>query len=437
MKKFVAVLLLAVFMVSLLPMALAKQEGQDPVLTASEDTVAEKNGKALGRAEVKGDVVAQQKERVQNLVAACVSKGFPEDKCKKLFENRIERLEKLVPAVKEKLEKLKQTKDKRLEMLKSLKEDKDLSKFTRELGFKARAIDKIKLDKAKEKFAQVKEKFNQVKQKLEQAGAKLEKAKENKICKDKPDSEECTKAREELRLAAKEKLSSQAEQILENLNKIKSNVEANEALSEEDSAKIIAFIDEKIAAVTAAKAKIDAAQTKEEIVAAAKELANLWGEMKHKVQAYVGHIVNSRMAGIIVKSSQLEAKLERTIERMTENGKDTATVQPLVDSFKEKIVLAKDKFKQSQSLFLEIREDKMNMTGTEMGQKVQEAQGLLKESKAALEEAKSILKEIVAKLREAGAAEELVDATEAEEVEAEAENQEASQTETAGTSAAA
>ncbi|MBU2589148.1 MAG: hypothetical protein KKB39_00115 [Nanoarchaeota archaeon] len=419
MKKLYAVFLLAIFLVSLMPIALAKQgTNEDKPVTANnpvrEQVREEVAGKAIGKAQGE-TVLERQRVRVQNLVESCVSKGATEDRCKGLFEKRLGALDNLPEATQEKLN---QFKNNRIEKFNQLKNNKYFSQFDKDKGFKLRTVAKEKLQNARQNFEKAKEKFGLAKEKFQQTKNKFENAKGLQICKDSPDSEECNLAREELTLLAKDKLLDQIGILLENLEQIQAKAEENEALSEEDLQKVLTFVEEKKAQLELIKAEIEAAETKDEIVEAAKNLKQAWN--KERVQAHVGFMLNARMAGILVSADHLEAKLERVLERMIENGKDTSVVEPLVADFDSKLVVAKEKFEASQDLFAEARE----LEAQDRATKVQEAQALLKESKDALREANVILKDIVQELRNANALEELADANETEDIETELEEAE-------------
>ncbi len=432
MRKIRALLLLAMFVIGMLPVAFAAQASDTGQVQANSETAPSANDAALtarekirerleanqetiqNRVENRADVLETQKARVDKLVQACAARGVEEAKCREIFGQRLESLQKLAPKLQEKLQQFTALREKRVEKLKELKSDKNLAKIKREIGFRARAIEKGKLEGAKAALLVAKEKVMSAKGKLEAAKLRLEKAKLSTVCKGAPDSEDCTKSKDELRASAKEKVHGDADAIIEHLLNIKAYVEANEALSDEEAAEIIAYLDERITLFKGIKAEIDAAETKDQIVAAAKKLKEAWQEHRQKVNAYAVHVSNSNMAGIIVKSTYLQAKLERVLERMTENGKDTASVEPLVAQFKEKIELAKSKFDEAQKVFVEV---KSAAGGADISGKVQQAQGLMKESRTALQDASKLLKDIFQKLKEVGATKELADAADAEDVE--------------------
>lgn len=452
-RALLAIFVLALFVVGMLPVAFAEDTAagtEDSEDTAAdegtEDTAAPENareklknrienrrqalenarGKALENRDrliaAKDDLLAKHEARVAELIERCKETGKTEAECKAQFENRLNNIAALVPKFREKLQQFEEKRGERIQKLKELRNDTVLGQFERAKEFRARMLEKNKIEKAQANFAKAKEKYQEAMAGLDKAKIKLEQAKTSKVCKTAPESEECAKAKEELRASAKEKLTSQADMIINSLEKGKEKIASSEYVSDEEEAAANAFFDEQIAKFTAIKAEITSAETKEAIVEAGKKLADAWKEAKHKINAYIEYATNARMAGVVVKAEHLSAKLERVMERMAENGKDTSAVEPLVTDFKAKLELAKTKFKSTHALLFEIKTKEL--TEEEKTAKSDEAKALMEESKQALKDANEVLKQIFKKLKDANATEELEEATESEDVETESELEE-------------
>ncbi|MBU2637471.1 MAG: hypothetical protein KJ955_00705 [Nanoarchaeota archaeon] len=448
MRKLTVLLVLALFLASMVPAAFAEDTSDDvsgegtaedaedtPLPERAREKVREVKAKAADAREnvaanrerlaaAKDALLEKHQDRVQVLVDKCKETGKTEEECKAMFEKRIANIAALAPKFREKLQEFEERRAERAKEMKELKEDTILGKIARARDFRARAVEQGKIKRAQENYEFAKNKFNEAKAGLEKARERLENAKAARICKDDPESGECENERKELRGASKEKLAKQAEIIINNLEKAKEKAEASEYLTEDEAAKVVEFLEEQKTKFEAIKAEIEAATTKEEIIAAAKKLSDAWKEVKHKVNAYINFIANARMAGVVVKAEHLSAKLERVLERMAENGKDTSAVEPLVAEFKAELDVSKEKFKAAHSLMLEVRTEETE----ENAVKVQDAQALLKEAKDALQNANKLLRDIFLKLKEAGALQELAEATAAEDVELEDELEEAEET---------
>lgn len=425
MKKLISIFVLALFVVGMLPIVFAENTNAG---TADESTTdAPARERVMERlAEAKDTLLEKHQARVVDLVEKCKENGLSEEKCNAQFQKRVQNIAALAPKFREKLKEFEEKRAERGQKLNELKNDELLGKFERAKEFKARALEKSKIGKAQANLVKARERYQEALAGLDKAKLRLEQAKTSKVCKTAPESEECTKAREELRASAKEKLVKHADIILNSLESGKEKAVASEYLTDEEEADAAAFFDGQIAKFTVIKAEIESAETKEDIVAAAKKLSEAWQEMKHRINAYIEYASNARMAGIVVKAEHLAAKLERVMERMAENGKDTAAVEPLVEEFKDLLETAKTKFKSAHSLLFEIKTKEL--TAEEKKTKLDEANALIKDSKKALQDANAKLREIFQKLKEVGATEELAEATAAEDVETEAEESEAEET---------
>ena len=241
---------------------------------------------------------------------------------------------------------------------------------------------------AKDEYLAMKKSYEEEKVKFNTKKTEFgEKKEQLKQCKD-DKSENCIKLREDVRAEAKPFLISATSVVIESLEKIKANVQSSEDLSDEESAAIIANIDEKIAGIKDAAAKIDAlgeTATKEEINEAARLINQAWQDAKPELKRAIGRVIDSRMAGVIVKSEQLLAKLSAISEQLANKGKDTADLDEIVSEFEAKIAEAKKAHEEAKSLLLE--------------GKVQEGHDKIAEAKTQLKEAKKLLRDAVNEIK--------------------------------------
>ncbi|MFH1637835.1 MAG: hypothetical protein ABIB71_05405 [Candidatus Woesearchaeota archaeon] len=411
-NRLMAMLLLAIFIIGMMPSALAAKpeaalEAAPRVAVSSED-VEIPNEDAI-RAE------PDPNKRIELCVAALkevrpqMAEARARNLCKtKFMIKNAEKIEAKAKQLKVQATKIRE----KVQEFNGLKEKKEFKEFQKVRDFKARVVAQAQLHKAKVDFAKAKKDFLEAKEKFARAKLKLKAAKElRENCKD-AESEECAAAKEELKEAAKEHFMNQADIIIRHLEQIRSRAESSESISEERASTIINWADGKIAAFEAIKAELEAASNKEEILDAAKKLRAEWEDTKLDARTYIGRLVNARIGGIIVKSKFLEAKLERTLEKMKENGRDTSEIEPLVDSFNAKIEEAKVAYEEALGHF----DAAIGLKGDERAAEIREAQAAMKESKKALAEATKILRDIIKTIRAQGS-EELEEAS--SEVEAE------------------
>jgi hypothetical protein len=369
------------------------------------------------------------KEMYKNKISAGVDKCAEKDdeeskeKCVEKFNKRLDRVDKLNDHARERLQKIE---ERRLEKDEKFEEDRKkpaFVKFKKDHKFKARVVTKIKVDKARENFLKAKERFEAAKEKYKGAKEKFKERKEKvSDCGD-DEGEECEEAREGIKADAKEHLIHVADMILEHLEKVKERVSGNEDLSEEESAEILADLEEKVGKIQEARAAVEAAESKEEIQEAAKVLKRAWTKIKNKIKVHAKRVVNSRIGGIIVKSKQLEVKLEKILERMTENDIDVSSVEGLVDDFNSLLEEAKVKYEEAVEKFEEAKSS--DEPDAEM---IKSGQESMKAAHEKLQEAQKVLRDILKEIKDKGGEEELED-TEIDEVEEEVEEEDAAEVE--------
>jgi len=283
---------------------------------------------------------------------------------------------------------------------------------------KAREIAKERVEQARERYQTArqryltaKERYQNVKQKLTQAKAALRECRED-------DSEECQKTRRQVKGHSKEFLLNTADRVIQTLEKLKSKVESNEDLTEEEASEMIANIDEKISEIEDAQdviSNLDNESTNEEIRQAARTINNAWKRTRVVLKKSVGRLLNAKIGGIIAKSESLEAKLERIVGKLEEAGNDVTDLEDLIAKFGEKIDEAKTKWQEAKQKYVEaVTPGKVDEVMKEVNQKIKEAHEKLRE-------AHQKLKEIMSKIREMKGSQEALEEAEDSEDEEETE----------------
>ena len=206
-----------------------------------------------------------------------------------------------------------------------------------------RIVVKAKIEAAEKRVKDAREHFAKVNVEFKQRKDKLKgKADELRACKGK-DTDVCVALRAEANADAIVFLGNTADMMLAELNRIKARIEANEELSDERAAKLIANIDARITAVTDVKAEIDALgddSTTDELKDVAKELRAAWKDAKNDLERAAKHIVSGRIGGILIKEKHLQRVLDRTLQHATEEGKDVSVVNGKVDAFNAELASA-------------------------------------------------------------------------------------------------
>lgn len=429
MKKFIALLIAVLFVVSLIPVTSAQknlrekitqgieertEEGDAPVIATMNTTRIEERLRIM--AMTAEQIRAHQKEQLMIAVDKCKENNLSAELCEKKLQNRIQLIDKLKEKDLTRLQKIEARKLQKLEELKEFQKDPNLSKYKKAIAFKARKIAQARLTKAKEDYLKAKEKYQEARKNYITAQKRFKEAKIRfKECEGN-NTTECNQWREEIKERAKEFLLKTANSILEHLNKIKANIESNEDLSEEEATELLAKIDEMIKEIEDAKSKIETSTDKEQIIEAAKTIKQAWSNIRKRLAIHTGRIVNSRIGGIIVKTKQLEIKLERILARMEEKGIDTTEIQTLIDQFNAKINESKINYENALDKFKEATSAQDVKTAHELAV---EGHKLMKAAQKSLQEAQKILRDIVLSIKQAGGEDELTAPEDEAEEEAE------------------
>jgi hypothetical protein len=433
MKKLFTTMVLCVFLFSIVPVAFAANDhvgaGKMKIQAADNETEGEQGSTKLRNTfnNIRKAVISEktklikdlkaedfrqfQKERLQTAVDKCNELDKDTEKCQAKLEKRTELITKLQEKDLARLQKLAEHKAKAAEELQNMTKSEKFKNFDKLKDFKARALGKLDLEKARAKFVNAKEKADEAKEKYNKTKSELKGlSDEEKKCKD---DNSCAEVKKKTHAKATEMLTHAADQVLKVIEKLTAKVESAEHLSAEDAAKYKTWLSDETAKINAIKTKISAFNensTKEEINAAFKELKDAIKETKITIKRVSGALVISRIGGVVVKSKQLEVKLNRIMERMTEAGKDTTTIQPLVDQFNAKLDTAKVEFEAAQDKFDEVRDAKVAEEDQDkVNTIVQAAQEHMKLAKTALAEAQKILQSIVKSVVANNGAEELAD----------------------------
>ena len=426
MKKSIALAIIAVFVLSLIPLAYAEETTNVRKALGIREDIKDKKEDAKDNAmERKSLAEAKRQENLQRIIA------IKEQNKAKLAALDAEKLDKIVNLSKERIDKIAELDKQQIERLSELDKDKlekvsdlshqeieKLSSLGREklkiianldaAQIKAKLND-LKIVKAKtgddldrrkipkEKLAQLKEKFENAKEKFK--AVKTELTDERQKLKDATE-----KGNSEEALAhAKAYLLKTADALINHLEKLKAKVQESANIPDAREKQIVTEIDAQITEVTAIKAEIEAAATKEQIKESAKKLHAVWSRLKHIIKLHAERVISARVEGIVNRGIVLEKRLDTILQKLKDRGIEV-DASAEVASFSEKIALAKDKYTQAQAKLseaLDLRAKAVPADSEKINQLTEEAKELLKQSRDAVKEAHEILKLIVKKIREA------------------------------------
>jgi hypothetical protein len=287
----------------------------------------------------------------------------------------------------EKLGNFDREKIKRISQSENVKEE--LSKYqfknvSKEDIYRKRVVAENKFKESKEKFEKATKRFEKATNNFLEAKEKFEKALEE------GDDENAI-------IYAKEYLGNGIEMIISSLEKVKENAQSNDDLTEEEVEDIVSNADEKIVEAQELATKLEAATTKEEIKEIAKTMSDEWNKTKAHIAYGAAKAFDSKVGEILSRSNQLEAKFERTLSRLEEDGYDISQLDELVNDFNIKLNNAEEYYDIGKEKIVEARNLRLNenLSEEEFESLIEEGKENIKKAHEELESAQEIIKEIV------------------------------------------
>ncbi len=338
MKKIMAILLGFLLLVSIVPAVFAEYgRGTLPIIRANERNVS------LNDTSVEARVNAKIEAKLNH------------ERVKEVREELKERREELRDQFKERIEKLK---EQRKDIREELKERKEILKSRRD------------------NFLDLK--------------------KELKECRS--DEEKCNELRIDLKIKSRDYMEEASERILLLAEKTKVKIEVSN-LSNETKTKLLNNLNSSTELVLEAKIKIDSLNensTKEEVKEAAKNLRESWHSLKKLIKITNAVFVENKLGLIIERAEHLDDKLNRFLDKLEAEGKNTAEIEAKIDEFNLHIKNAKEKREQAINILVDA---KLNLENGERSEEVEEAHKLFREAHQELKKAHQLLKEIVRNIR--------------------------------------
>lgn len=255
-----------------------------------------------------------------------------------------------------------------------------------------------RIETAREKFANARERYEAAKERYQNAKERFKTIKERvqraretfKECKG-SDSEKCQEARQQVKANAKPYLTNSADMILEALERLHAKVNESDIDNKEA---ILASLDDQIAEVKEAKTVIENLNdntTAEEIREAAQTIREAWRHTRKTMQRTAGNIVNAKLGNVIKQVEQLQTKLEKTRDKLEEQGYDVSALDASMDAFQEKLDDATTEWEAAKALYAEADDNIEEIT--------QEAHAHVQTAKDDLKDVREMLRDIVQEIR--------------------------------------
>lgn len=240
---------------------------------------------------------------------------------------------------------------------------------------KAREKYQERIDKAREKFEDAREKFN---------SARLK----SKSARDRP-------SRDELRNKTDEYLEKTIDYLIAHLENQKSrieNAENREVLPFDATANIDAYITQ----LEALRTEVQQANSSEEYIKSARDIEDIAIKIRLETRYYAGILINHRIDLFLEKADNVSARIDAQIEKLKEQGKDTARIEEEAAAFKALIEDAKENYEK----ILELYSTHAGFDSNGMVSNIRDARAFLEGANELQKDTLEILKDAAKQLRD-------------------------------------
>lgn len=215
----------------------------------------------------------------------------------------------------------------------------------------------------------------------------------------------CTELDAKLLEKGKEDLIKLTDRIIDHLDKIKSRVSGTDNMNESEVNMTVADIDALIDELESEQELVNAAADKDDLKAAADQIRETWKSIDYKAFNYAERVIHAEVGQIYSRTVLLETKLQIVLDRLEANGTNISTLQAQLDNFTSFVDSAKLKIDDANDMFTEAKVlragNGTNSTGAAK-QKLEEAKNLTRSAHNDLTKAHVILMQLVKQLNVRG-----------------------------------
>jgi chromosome segregation ATPase len=191
------------------------------------------------------------------------------------------------------------------------------------------------LEDAREHYIRAKEKYELAQELFHHQRGKLKDLnKQAKACRE--DSDECRGKRTELKKGVKNHLLKTNEVITRSLEKLMNRVESSTVLTEDQKAEAIANIELLEEDLISEKERVDALAenaTNAELREAIKELKHTWQDVRKEQKRIVSLLISSKLANLSERLSHMAEKMQESIDRLSTAGADVSELEVILGEF--------------------------------------------------------------------------------------------------------
>lgn len=154
---------------------------------------------------------------------------------------------------------------------------------------------------------------------------------------------------------ARQKHLQQIAQVMVNyLAALKQKSQSMSYVDEQAKTNVVNQLDSDIQKINLALSKIQTAQNKDELYAAARDLRSNWQNARLSSRRIVGQLLSERLNYISTRLDEALASAEKNLNTIKSNNKDTTRASSLLESAKTKLSSAKAKIQEAKSKFQSI-----------------------------------------------------------------------------------
>ena len=295
-----------------------------------------------------------------------------QEKLDKLAELREDNLRRLTALTKDKLEQLSQdltdeemaklshfrqaeinelAKQKREDLKRRLESVKLVTKQKIDL-FRERAITAERLAKAKEKYADAQEDFANLQKAYDKRRNDLVEQKQlrERYCRENPDSARCDEATTEVVNTGKNFLEDATLRAIKHFEKLQAKIESSDDISEERAQAMLTELDGIIMRLTDLLNDIRVAESRERLNELAKDLRELWNNVKYKGVVQANKVIQSKLSDLIKRADYTGERIDSAIAELENNGVDVSELNELLEKYYDFIAKARSFYDESNSL---------------------------------------------------------------------------------------
>lgn len=268
-----------------------------------------------------------------------------------------------------------------------------------ELQNRVKAVRMVPKDKVKRLNEQIKNRYENIKSekvRYLKAQEKLENLKAKAMdCKDNP-TPECNQFKDQVKTESHEYMLRHTEIIINKLQIIKDKLESSENIDNEELQEKLSLLEEQLSKTEELKATLegfDESTTAEEYKQAASTLKDIWTKFKRAYYKNTLNLVHKKVGLIIVKSNQIEERLDKYLVMLEEKGMDTSGIEEKLETFSSQVTNARLSYDEGMKLFNSAQETNSPEIYKQANEKFKQAHEYLKEAHESFLEIKKILKE--------------------------------------------